>query len=347
MKKAALILAVLVLAVSSPAQQRTGTIFGKIVDTQGKPLPGVTVTLSSPLTGSLRTITNETGVFRYPAIYPGRDYSVKAERIDFKTVNRANVIVTIGATAAINLTLEAGKIEEQVTIATVTPIVDVRKMTESTSLNREELQTLPTARDPWVILQLVPAVMLDRENVGGNESGQQSSFVTKGDSGNGANNIWALDGIDITDPALLGDSALFFDFDTFEELSVTTGGAADVTTQTGGIAVNMVTRRGGNKVSAAARFYLTDHSLQSSNVTPALRAKGIIDTNRIEQIKDFGASAGGPLFKDRLWWWGSYGVQDIFTYTIYNTRDQSLLSNYSFKLNAQPFSGNRFEALVT
>jgi len=347
LKKAALILAVLVLAVSSPAQQRTGTIYGKIVDTQGKPLPGVTVTLSSPLTGSLRTSTNEAGVFRYPAIYPGRDYSVKAERIDFKTVNRANVIVTIGATASINLTLEAGKIEEQVTIATVTPIVDVRKMTESTSLNREELQTLPTARDPWVILQLVPAVMLDRENVGGNESGQQSSFVTKGDSGNGANNIWALDGIDITDPALLGDSALFFDFDTFEELSVTTGGAADVTTQTGGIAVNMVTRRGGNKVSAAARFYLTDHSLQSSNVTPALRAKGIIDTNRIEQIKDFGASAGGPLFKDRLWWWGSYGVQDIFTYTIYNTRDQSLLSNYSFKLNAQPFSGNRFEALVT
>jgi len=347
LKKAALILAVLVLAVSSPAQQRTGTIFGKIVDTQGKPLPGVTVTLSSPLTGSLRTVTNEAGVFRYPAIYPGRDYSIKAERIDFKTVNRANVIVTIGATAAINLTLEAGKIEEQVTIATVTPIVDVRKMTESTSLSREELQTLPTARDPWVILQLIPTIMLDRENVGGNESGQQSSFVTKGDSGNGANNIWALDGIDITDPALLGDSALFFDFDTFEELSVTTGGAADVTTQTGGIAVNMVTRRGGNKVSAAARFYLTDHSLQSSNVTPALRAKGIINTNRIEQIKDFGTSAGGPLFKDRLWWWGSYGVQDIFNYTIYNTRDQSLISNYSFKLNAQPFSGNRFEALVT
>jgi hypothetical protein len=347
LKKAALILAVFVLAVSSPAQQRTGTIFGRIIDAKGKPLPNVTVILSGPSIGSMKTVTNEMGIFRYPSIYPGRDYSVKAALANFKTANRANIIVTIGTNAEINMTLEAGKIEEQVAIKSVTPVIDVRKMTESTSFGREELQTLPTARDPWVILQLVPAVMLDRENVGGSESGQQATFVTKGDNGNGANNIWTLDGIDITDPVALGDSALFFDFDTFEELNITTGGAADTTMPTGGIALNMVTRRGGNKVSATARFYLTDHSLQSSNLTAALRAKGVVGTNRIEQIKDFGASAGGPLFKDKLWWWGAYGVQDIFAYTIYNTRDQSLLSNYSFKLNAQPFSGNQFEALVT
>ena len=347
MKKAALILVVLVLAVSLPAQQRTGTIYGRIVDTQGKPLPGVAVTLSGPLTASMRTVSNGSGIFRFLAIYPGRDYSVKAELVNFKTVNRANVIVTIGANAAINLTLEAGKLEEQVTSKAVTPIVDVRKMTAGLSFGRDELQTLPTARNPWAILQLVPAVMLDRENVGGNESAQQAAFVSKGDSGNGANNIWTLDGVDVTDPLDLGSSAIPYDFDTFEELSVTTGGAADVTMQTGGIALNMVTRRGGNRVSATARFYLTDRSFQSSNLTTELRSKGITNTNRIEQIKDFGASAGGPIVKDRLWWWGAYGVQDIFTYTIYNTRDQSLLSNYNFKLNAQPFSGNRFEALVT
>jgi len=347
LKKAALILAVLVLAVSSPAQQRAGTITGRIVDNQGKPLPNVTVTLSGPSIGSMKTVTNETGIFRYPAIYPGREYSVKAERIDFKTANRTNIIVMIGENTPVNLTLEPGKIEEQVTATAVIPIVNARKLTESTSFGREELQTLPTARDPWVILQLVPAVMVDRENVGGSESGLPSSFVAKGDDGDGTNNIWALDGIDVTDPVALGEPALFFDFDTFEELSITTGGAADASMQTGGIALNMVTRRGGNKVGATARFYLTDHSFQSDNLTPTLQAKGIIGTNRIEQIKDFGASAGGPLFKDRLWWWGAYGVQDIFAYTIYNTRDQSLLSNYSFKLNAQPFSGNRFEALVT
>ena len=121
MKKAALILAVLVLAVTSPAQQRAGTITGRIVDNQGKPLPNVTVTLSGPSIGSMKTVTNETGIFRYPAIYPGREYSVKAERIDFKTANRTNIIVMIGENTPVNLTLEPGKIEEQVTATAVIP----------------------------------------------------------------------------------------------------------------------------------------------------------------------------------------------------------------------------------
>lgn len=347
MKKAALVLAVLVFAVSSSAQLRTGNIYGKVADTQGNPLPGVTVTLSGPQIANMTTVTNGSGIYRYPSIYPGTGYALKAELVNFKTVNRANVIVTVSASSEIDLTLETGKLEEQVTVKAVTPIVDVRKTTAAWSIGRDEMQALPTARDPWVILQLVPAVMLDRENVGGNESGQQSSFVAKGDSSNGANNIWTIDGIDITDPVVLGGSALFFDFDTFEELSVTTGGAADVTMQTGGINLNMVTRRGGNKISATARFYLTDRFFQSDNLTADLRAKGVTNTNKIQQIKDFGASAGGPILKDRLWWWGAYGVQDLFTYTIYNTRDQTLLSNYSFKLNSQIFAGNQLEAMVT
>ena len=346
MKKAALILVALVLAVSSPAQQRTGMIYGRIVDTQGKPLPGVTVTLSGPLNGSMRAVTNEAGMFRYPSVYPGTGYALKAELVNFKTANRASVIVTIGADTAINLTLEAGKLEEQVISKALTPIIDVRKTTAAWSFGRDELQTLPTARDPWVILQLVPAVMLDRENVGGNESGQQSSFVAKGDNTNGANNVWTIDGVDITDPVILGSSAIYFDFDTFEEMRVTTGGAADVATQTGGVAVNLVTRRGGSEIGATARFYLTDQALQSDNLTTDLRSKGVANTNKIQQIKDFGASAGGPIVKDKLWWWGAYGAQDLFLYTIYGTRDQTLLNNYSFKLNARIFAGNQFEAMA-
>jgi hypothetical protein len=347
LKKAVLVLAVLLFTLSLTAQLRTGNIYGKIVDKEKKALPGVAVTLTGPYMTNLTTVTNASGVFRFLAVFPGRDYNLKAELVGYKTVNRGNIIVTVGGNSRIDMTFEAGKLEEQVTVKAVTPIIDVRQAAVLYSIGKEEMQMLPTARDPWVIIQLAPSVMLDRENVGGSESGQQASFVAKGDNTNGANNIWAIDGIDITDPSTLGDSALFFDFDMFEELNIATGGAADVGLQTGGIALNMVTRRGGNKLSLAGRFYLTDRSFQSDNMTAALQEKGVSNTNKIRQIKDYGVSIGGPIVKDRLWWWGAYGVQDLFLYSIYNTRNQTLLNNYNFKLNAQPFAGNRFEAMVT
>ena len=351
MKKAIIVLAVLVLSMSLVAQQRTGTIYGKIVDAERNPLPGVTVTLTGPQMAALTTVTSEVGMYRFPSVPPGAEYTVKAELQGFKTQTRGSIVVNIGSNAEITLVMEVGKLEEQVTVTAATPIVDSKKTTTSMNVSKEEMQSLPTARDPWVVMQLAPSIMLDRENIGGNESGQQASFLAKGDMSNngyvGSDNIWAVDGIDISDPAALGGSALYYDFDMFEELNITTGGAADVTVQTGGIALNMVTRRGGNKMSLAGRFYLTDGFFQSSNLTPALIAQGVAGTNKIQQIKDYGFNAGGPVIKDKLWWWGAYGVQDIFVYTIYQTPDKTLLNNYNFKLNAQLLANNRFEALVT
>ena len=133
----------------------------------------------------------------------------------------------------------------------------------------------------------------------------------------------------------------------FEELQIQTGGAADVTIQTGGIALNMVTRRGGNKMSLSGRFYLTDKYFQADNLTDALRAKGVVNINKIEYIKDYGFNVGGPIIKDKLWWWGAYGVQDIFVFTIIGAKDTSLLNNYNFKINAQLLANNRFEALIS
>ncbi|MGA2533924.1 MAG: carboxypeptidase regulatory-like domain-containing protein [Candidatus Aminicenantales bacterium] len=353
MKKALIVLAVLVFSMSLVAQQRTGNIYGKIVDSERNPLPGVTVTLTGPQMAPVTTVTSEVGIYRFPSIPPSSDYTIKAELQGFKTQTRGNIIVTIGGNSEINVVLEVGKLEEQVTVTAATPIVDSKRTATAMNVGKEEMQSLPTARDPWVIVALAPAVMIDRENVGGNESSQQAGFIGKGDiTGNigrnpGANNIFAVDGIDITDPAALGGSALYYDFDMFEELNITTGGAADVSIQTGGIALNMVTRRGGNKMSLAGRFYLTDNFFQSNNLTPALKAQGITNINKIQYVKDYGFNAGGPVFKDKLWWWGAYGVQDIFVYNMVGTADKTLLNNYNFKLNAQLLANNRFEVLVT
>lgn len=354
MKRFLVILSVLLFASTLTAQIRTGNIYGKITDTEGNPLPGVSVGLKGPQMAPLTTVTGATGVYRFVSLSPGRNYEITAELSGFKKAIKTGVIVELASNVEMNLTMEVGTLEEQVTVVAQTPVVDTKKTTVGQNLDKEAMQSLPTARDPWVVIQLAPSIMIDRENVGGNESGQQSAFLTKGDntgarySGNdGANNIWAIDGIDITDPSALGGSALYYDFDMFEEMNISTGGAADVTVQTGGVALNMVTRRGGNRMSLAGRFYLTDNFFQSENLTQDLIDRGIVRTNKIQQIKDFGFNAGGPIIKDKLWWWGSYGVQDVFVYTLTGAKDQSLLNNYNLKFNAQVLPNNRFEALVT
>ena len=344
MRKALHILAVLaIFALSLTAQSRTGTVQGKIVGKDGKPLAGVKVTLSRPAGADLIAKTGDTGLFRFLSVFPGEDYSVKAELNDTKTAVRTGVIVRIGGRTTVDFILEAGKPDEQVAVAYAAPSIERTKMTTGADFGRPALQTLPTARDPWVVLQLVPSVMLDRENVGGNESTQPAVFVAKGDETNGSGNIWRVDGIDVTDLIDLGHPSITFDFDAIDTFSVTTGGAADVTIPTAGIVVNVLNTRGSNRIGGSARFYLTDNAFQTSNITPEIKSQGVPGTNRIEQIKDFGMNAGGPVFKNKLWWWASYGVQDIRTFTIYNVQDQALLANYDFKLNAQPIRGNRFE----
>jgi hypothetical protein len=354
MKKCFVVLAVLLFAVTLTAQVRTGNIYGTITDTEGNPLPGVSVTLRGAQIAPLTTVTGPTGIYRFMSLSPSSEFELTAELTGFKKAVQGGIIVQLGQNSEIDIVLEVGTLEEQVTVVAQTPLVDTKKTTVGSNIDKETMQSLPTARDPWVVLQLAPAVMVDRENVGGNESGQQSGFIGKGDtsgarlSGNqGANNIWAVDGIDVTDPAALGGSAGYYDFDMFEELNITTGGAADVSIQTGGIALNMVTRRGGNRMTLAGRFYLTDNYFQSDNLTDELRDQGVQNINKIQQIKDFGFNAGGPIIKDKLWWWGSYGVQNIFVWTITGNQDKTDLNNYNFKLNAQVLANNRFEFLVT
>jgi hypothetical protein len=364
MRKFLIVLSLLLFAVTLSAQVRTGNIYGKVTDPEGNVLPGVSVSLRSPSMAPLTTVTGATGLYRFVSLPPGDKYDITAELTGFKKATKTGVIVQVTTNVEINLTMEVGTLEEQVTVVAISPVIETKKTTVGQNLNKEALQSLPTARDPWTVLQLAPAIMVDRENVGGNESGQQSGFIGKGDtsgartSGNqGANNIWAVDGVDVTDPAALGGSANYYDFDSFEELNITTGGAADVTIQTGGIQLNMVSRRGGNRMSLAGRFYLTDNFFQSSNLTQELMDQGVLDSNKIQAIKDFGFNAGGPIIKDKLWWWGAYGVQDIFTWTLPTrsglgvvtpaAQSKALLNNYNFKLNAQILANNRFEALVT
>lgn len=350
MRKLLAVLFVCLLAVPVAAQMRTGNLYGTVVDQDGVPLPGVNVTLISTGGAPMSAVSNNEGVFRFLSLPPSSNYQVKAELAGFKTKIETGVIIRIGQNVNIQVTMAMGAIEEEVTVIATTPTVTPKKTEVSHSLSREVMMALPSARDPWVVIQMVPSILMDRENIGGGDSGQQSSFVSKGEG----TDSWVMDGIQITDLTSTS-SPTYFDFDIFEEISVTTG-MPDVENRDRAIVINMVTRRGQNKFGFGGRFYMTDEDWQANPSGDAFDSvKALLDPNdldankgynHIKNIKDFGFNMGGPLVQDKVWWWMSYGVQDIKTFVITGTADNTQLNNYAAKLNFQLFAENRAELFL-
>ena len=351
MRKFLSVLFVCLLALPLAAQIRTGNIYGTVVDDEGNPLPGVSVTLTGHNVANTAAVTSAAGIFRFLSLFPASDYAVRAEIAGFKTKIETNIIVNVGRTADITVVMEVGALEEEITVIASTPVVSPKVTQITHTANLTMLQSLPSARDPWVILQMLPAVLVDRENVGGSESGQQASFVAKGES----TDSWVMDGIQITDMSSIS-SPTYFDFDMFEEISVTTG-MTDVENRERSIVVSFVSKRGGNKFSFGGRFYLTDSYFQgdpSGEDYESVKAVFSEENgypanagyNNIRDIKDFGFNMGGPLIKDKVWWWGSYGVQQIKTTVITGGNDDTFLNNMAGKLNFQLFPGNRAEIFI-
>ena len=216
--------------------------------------------------------------------------------------------MTVGFSANVSTALGVSTVQETVTVTGESPIVDTKNTGTKQTFTTEMLQSIPSARDPWVILQQTAGIAMDRENIGGNMSGQQSNYVSRG--GNPTNNKWSLDGVDITDMSATGASPSYYDFDAFQEMTINTGGV-DVTQQTGGVGINLVTKSGSDRFRGSGRYYVTDDSFESNNITDAARRQGATSGNPIQNIKDFGFEAGGPIKKGRAWVWGSFGKQDI------------------------------------
>src|SRR6476646_6804254 len=311
MKVKAVVLALVALCATSAiasAQSQTGEIFGKATDQSGGVLPGVTVTLTGPvLLQPLTAVTSETGTYQFPRLDIGT-YTVKFELAGFKSVVNEGILVTVGFSAQINAQMGITAVQEVITVTGQSPIVDTRDTGTKQTFTNELLQSIPSARDPWVILQQTAGIAMDRENVGGNMSGQQSNYVSRG--GNPFNNKWAVDGIDITDMAATGGSPTYYDFDAFEEMTINTGGV-DVTQQTGGVGINLVTKSGTDHFKGSSRYYVTDDKLESQNITDAQRQQGASSGSPIQNIKDYGIEVGGPIKKGRAWVWGAIGKQTV------------------------------------
>src|SRR5262249_16162305 len=212
-----------------------------------------------------------------------------------------------GLNAEIDTKLEISTVVETVTVSGASPVVDTRSTSLAASFSKEALETIPTARDPWVVLQQTPGMVMSGQNVGGNLSGQQTSFSAMGSSNN---QQWTMDGAVVSDIASSNSSPTYYDFDSFEEINVTKGGS-DASQQGAGIQVNFITKSGGNTVRGTGRILDTNQKFEASNITAAQRDRGATGGSPIQDNKEFGFEMGGPIVKNRFWYWGAVARNTI------------------------------------
>ena len=337
MRRPPLLVAFLTLTCLSPiatfAQTQTGTITGIVTDQQDALLPGVAVTLSGPaLIRPQTTTTNERGIYGFIALPPGT-YALKFELQGFAALERNDIPVRVAGVSTVNQQLNVATVTENVTVTGDSPAVDTKSTVKGTNFDTEMLENIPQAREIWSTVEQVPGATMSKFNVGGAESAQQSAMQVHGSVA--GQQEYAINGLKLNWPGGNGGAtAFYFDHDSFAEINIMTNGApAEVAT--GGVYMNMVTKAGANRLTGGASIFWEDDSFQGDNVTDELRQLGASNGNPINFIYDFNANAGGPIRRDRVWFYSSFRRFDINTDVLGITRaDGSPAADVNHQSNA-------------
>ena len=297
---AGILVTVLVLSAAPLARaQTTGSMNGTVTDNTGAMLPGVTVTASSPIMmGAQTAISNESGAYRFPSVPPGT-YRLEYELAGFNKVVREGIVVNIGFTATVNVQLQLASLQETVTVSGASPLVDVTNSNVQTNFTAEMLSNLPNARDIWSLIGEAPGMMVTRFDVGGSRAGTQTSYSAYGYSGQVRIQI---DGVNTTEGT--DGAGFYYDYGSFDEIQLG-GDGNDASAATPGVQLNAVIKSGGNAFRGDAYFDYENKSFQGHNVDDRLRHLGVGEGNRILRYYDPNISVGGPIKRDRLWYFGS------------------------------------------
>jgi hypothetical protein len=325
------LLALAMLPVLSFAQVRGGDIYGSVVLADGSKVPGVLLTLTGDKIGTLTTISSEKGNFRFLALPPGL-FELKCELEGFKTVIRKDIDIALGKSVTLNIMMETTTLKEEVTVSGRVGVIDTRKTNVGVNVSKEFVDSVPTARNPWTVLSALPGVMVDRVDVGGADSGQQSNFMAGG--GDQDDTTWNIDGANVTDPSAIGAAPAYLNINSYQELQVTLG-ANDITAQTGGVQLNFVTKRSGNRTSGDFHLYVEDEKWEmKQDPTAYMDSLGLVVPG-VNRLYQYGINLGGPIIKDKLWWFGSWAVQDIHKRTEAGLEDATWLVSGYAKMNFQ------------
>jgi hypothetical protein len=351
----------LLLAGPAIAQETRGAIEGMIKDTSGAVLPGATVEAKSQA-GSFTSVTDTNGIYRFPALNPGR-YEITATLQGFNAATSAPVIVEVGKLLKVDLALAVSGIAENIEVTAESPTIDVKQTTAATNLRADAIERLPKGRDFTSLVTMAPGANLESRSGGLSIDGASA-----------AENKYFLDGIDTTN-LRTGISATPFLTDFIQEVQVKSSGyAAEFGGSTGGV-VSVISKSGTNVLRGEAGAYFNSDQLNGDlalNNTSGTAggsalgsglsqiAPGTTGTRRALRLVLSGANAaetveypkddytrwdphfqlGGPIVRDKLWFWGGYTPQLENTDRTVTFRSNNQTSTFNSKETTHNIVGN-------
>ena len=295
-----LIAAGLLLWAHSAAAQSQFT--GQVKDESGGALPGVTVEAASPvlIQGTRSAVTDGEGRYRIVDLRPGL-YKLTFALSGFSTNVMEAVQLPADFTSTINTDLKVGALEESVTVSGQASVVDVQQASRTQVMTRDMLDGLPVARTVQTIGMTIPGIRMSAQDVGGSRSTGQTNMSAHGMAGR--NNTLQLDGQQINSQENNGEQFGYLNDNLTAEASVSTYGTpAEVSG--GGVRVNVVPKDGGNRFSGNIFLGNSPGKWQANNADPS-KLKGVVSPPKLRHIENYNGSIGGPIMKDRLWFFFS------------------------------------------
>jgi hypothetical protein len=291
------------------ALAQTSSIAGVVRDTSGGVMPGVTVEASSPaLIEKTRTaVTDSDGQYKIIDLNPGT-YTVTFSLEGFSTVRREGVELTGDFTAAINAELKVGTLAETITVSGQSPLIDTQTVQQRKSLTSDLIDGIPTGRSFQALSVLVPGVTisLGTQDVGGTGGERYQTLTVHGSRSDQMPLV--MNGMPYNNMNNTGggyNTTLVQNTGTVQEMTITTS-ALSSEWRTSGVLTNTIPKEGGNTFRGYFFGNFANHDFQSNNLTSDLISQGLTHVNSVYKIWDVNPAVGGPIAKDRLWFYGGF-----------------------------------------
>jgi outer membrane receptor protein involved in Fe transport len=348
----AFVFALALSLVAVPAARAQSVLYGKITgtvtDDKGEALPGVTVELAGPsMMGTRAVVTSARGTYVLLEVPPGT-FTLTATMPGFKKWMQEGIILGVGKVIEINPTLEIGGIEETVTVVGASPIVDAKTSTVDSRLDKELIAKLPTSRDAFYDLSLTTPGMYDH----GSSAGWLPSPTAY--SGSSNENVFLVNGVNATNPRGSSFGTLVHvNYNAVEEVRVVALGSRAEYGSFSGAAIDVLTKSGSNQFHGSAAFYYVPVSWETTNAPGLSQTYGrswlsinpdvLLYTGHPNHDYEINATFGGPIVKDRVWFFGAF---DYLNSAAPGSLGPTVISNSwgryaDIKLSAEPFKNNR------